>query len=313
MRAHFRCFGLWVVFLALVTAATSCKKLKEPAQEKSVEPWPVLAVLEWGEGPQDLAKLASSFVVYSDRQIVIKRLGQDWRDKPTFWTRILSQEEFEQIDSAANDVLRAGANRASFESGIDWMEGGVSSLYFGIPGKGVVLNLNGIQLLTLAKRSPGDLLLILESKEILPEVRQYCRTLLELSVGDFVPWRPNSITIQFSRGYAAQKDFMRWPDDWPKPDFSKSGTNKKNEWAYIKLDISKLAQIRKLFGETSSNEYLPVEIAGERMQANYRYEYPGEEIWCAYRSPGIVAPTSFVSPLIKPVLARPVLPTDAFQ
>jgi len=292
MRAHFRSIWLGVTILAMVAAVTSCKRQKEAVPEKTAEHWPVAAVLEWGEGPQDPANLGSSFVLYSDRQFVIKRLGQKYGEKPTFWSRILSQEEFEQVDSAANDVLRVSANRESFESGIDWMEGGVSSLYFGINGKGVIFELNGIQLLALEKRAPSDLLLLLEGKEMLPEVKRYCRTLLDLTKGDFVPWEPKSITIQFWRDNIEYDHCVHWPDDWPKPEFSPEPTGTDPDWTCVKLPLTQLARLTKLMG--SGESLVSVQVGKTKYSANYSAKYPGSEIWGWFNyPPRIVELSSF--------------------
>jgi hypothetical protein len=277
MRTPFRCFWLGIILLAVAAAITSCKKPKEIVAEKAAEPWVVASVLEWGEGPQDPAELASSFVVYSDRQFIIKRLGQKFGDKPTFWTRILSQEEFEEIDSAVNDVLRAGANQASFESGINWMEGGVSSLYFGIPGKGAIFPLNGIQLFALEKHRPSDLLLILEGAVMLPEVKRYCRTILDLSKGDFVHWEPNSITIHFQCGPIEHENCVQWPDDWPKPEFSIEPSGIIPDWVCVKLPLTQLERVTKLMG--SGESLVNVQVGKTHYRACYCVKNPGCEIW----------------------------------
>ena len=113
MRAHFRSIWLGVIILTTVAAATSCKRQKEAVLEKTAEPWPVAAVLEWGFWEDDNSP---TIILYSDRRLIIKRLPADKLTVvgPSYWTRVMSTEEFSQIDEAACLTLRTSALMESY-------------------------------------------------------------------------------------------------------------------------------------------------------------------------------------------------------
>jgi len=319
MSAHFRSFAYLIVLLTMIaTVAISCRKQSTEAPKTGPEPWPVAAVLEWTEGPYSPDAFGSSLVLYSDRRLIIRRLpaGASSAARATFWTRVLSLEEFEHVDLAATEVIKTSFPRDRYEFGPAPLAAAFSSLYFGGPEKGITVEVAGAHLLALKNESAFDFDQLLESSKLSDELKDYWRALLGVMNGDFEPWKPTWITVEFFPGQSDQSQRVRWPDNWPQPKLAK-GTNQEDAgWTWIKLDINLLGQVVKLFGGKSEGDFIAMDVGGKMYRVAYRYHFPGEEIWGEFRAPPeVVNLKGFELPasLLKPAAPRPSLPKNAFE
>ena len=180
MRAHFRCFWLGITFLAVIAAATSCKKPKEPAPEKAAEPWVVAAALEWTEAPMSPTVRGPTFLLYSDRRLIIRRLSvqRTLAEKPTFWVRTLSEEEFERVDQAAVRFMKCSEFGGRLEFGTYMENGACTWLYFGLQEKGAIVDLDEVHLFSLVSDEPQHFPKLLDANHLPVELREYWKALL---------------------------------------------------------------------------------------------------------------------------------------
>jgi hypothetical protein len=319
MTANFRICTYLVVLLAVVIAvATSCSKQSTETPKTEPAPWPVAAVLEWTEGPYSPDAFGSSLVLYSDRRLIIRRLpaGASSAAGATFWTRVLSLEEFERVDLAATEVIKTSYPRDRYEFGPSPVAGSFNSLYFGGPEKGITVEVAGAHLLALRNDSAFDLDQLLEANKLPDELKEYWKALLAVMNGDFEPWKPTRVTVEFRPVQSDQSHRVRWPDNWPQPKLAK-GTNLDGAgWTWIKLDISLLGQVVKLFGGKPEGEFMDMDAGGKMYRVAYRYRFPGEEIWGEFHAPPeVVNLKAFELPatVLKPAAPRPPTPTNAFE
>jgi len=319
MSALFRGFTYLIVSLTVIVAvATSCKKQSTEAQKTEPEPWPVAAVLEWSEGPHSPDAFGSSLVLYSDRRLIIRRLpaGASSAAGATFWTRVLSLEEFERVDLAATEVIGISFPQARYKLGTYCHEGAVSSLYLGAPGKGIVVEVEEAHLLALRNDSAFDLDQLLEANKLPDELKEYWKALLAVMNGDFEPWKPTRVTVEFRPVQSDQSHRVRWPDNWPQPKLAKGTSLDGAGWTWIKLDISLLGQVVKLFGGKPEGGFMDMDAGGKTYRVAYRYHFPGEEIWGEFHAPPeVVNLKAFELPatVLKPAAPRPPTPTNAFE
>ena len=133
--------------------------------------------------------------------------------------------------------------------------------------------------------------------------------------GDFVPWKPTEITVVFFAIESEQGALPPWPSEWPIPQFPTESDGKVRDWSFVKLDISKLDQVRKFFGSTEQGGFRKTEFLGKKFKVYYRYQFPGEEIWCKFDGPPeIVEIESFIkSPAFPPDVPKPVVRKNAFE
>lgn len=277
MRAHFRSLWLGVFLLAAVASVTSCKKQKEVALEKTAEPWPVAAVLEWGFWEDDNGP---AIVLYSDRRLIVKRLPADELGivGPSYWTRVLSPDEFSRIEEASGLTLRTSSLMDSYEFGGPICDFGTAScLYFGLPGKGMTMRIDDLLLTSLTQQLSSEVALRKDANCLPQNLWEYCKQLVAMTRGDFEPWRPDALTIEFYTEPSEQTRGEHWPDEWPKPEFPTPVTI--NKRAYVKLDANRLSLVQKLLGGKPPGESSLVDIAGKQYAAEYRFYFPGEENW----------------------------------
>ncbi|MBK9991494.1 MAG: hypothetical protein IPP19_12350 [Verrucomicrobia bacterium] len=143
---------------------------------------------------------------------------------------------------------------------------------------------------------------------------KYCVGLRLLKLTGLEPWQPAQLTVEFLRSSSSGGQRLHWPDSWPIPD--SPNPNQSDGKMYLNFEIKKLPEIEQLLQTNRRGEYSEIVAGGKNYLAEFRFHFPGEEAW-RRAFPSFVDIDSFVqpveSPLRKPVVPRPALPTDALK